>query len=128
LERTVADIGEFVPRGGWNIRECSRHDVDLADAFLILDLGLGAEWFARVTVSQADKLLKLRPVCWPLFALLFFESLLFRGKSFALPDSIIGATDGLGRANLRRALRQLEAGGLISIRRQPPKPPQITIL
>ena len=48
LERTVADIGEFVPRGGWNIRECSRHDVDLADAFLILDLGLaaahGCEW------------------------------------------------------------------------------------
>ena len=47
LERSVADIGEFVPRGGWNIHECSRHDVDLADAFLILDLGLAAAHYVK---------------------------------------------------------------------------------
>jgi hypothetical protein len=86
------------------------------------------EWFARITVSQAEKLLKLRPVCWPLFAMLFFEGLLSRGKPFAMPDSILGATEGFSRANLHRTLCQLEECGLISIRRQAPKPPLIAIL
>ena len=56
LERGVADVGEFMPRGRRNIRQCSRHDVDLADAFLILNLGLAAAHYVtevrRVRVAD----------------------------------------------------------------------------
>jgi hypothetical protein len=86
------------------------------------------ELFARITVSQAEKLLGLNCMCWPLFTLLVFESLLARGKPFALPEDISDMTPGLSRANSRRALRQLEVHGLISIRRHTPKPSLITIL
>ena len=56
LERGVADVGEFMPRGRRNIRQCSRHGVDLADAFLILNLGLAAAHYVtevrRVRVAD----------------------------------------------------------------------------
>ena len=53
------------------------------------------ELFARITASQAEKLLKLDCMCWPLFTLLVFESLLARGKPFVLPDDISDVATGL---------------------------------
>jgi hypothetical protein len=38
LERAVADVSELMSRGRLNIYQCSRNDVDLANAFFILSL------------------------------------------------------------------------------------------
>ena len=84
--------------------------------------------FARVTATQAVKLFELDTVCWPLFVYLLFERLHASGKAFPLPTHQLSPVKGLSPAKLRRALRQLEGCGLISVAREPPKPPLITIL
>jgi DNA-binding MarR family transcriptional regulator len=90
-------------------------------------LAKSKEWFARITVSQAEKLRGLSGACWMLFTDLSFKNIDSRGKPFDLPDDISGDV-GLSPRNLLRVLDQLEARGLISVRRQAPKPPLITIL
>jgi hypothetical protein len=86
------------------------------------------EWFARLTVSRVEALKGPRShACWILFSALCLESFRVGGKPFPVPDDISDLTE-VSRGHLRRALRQLEECGLISIRRQPPKPPLITIL
>ena len=86
------------------------------------------DYFVRTTVSQAAKLLELEHVCWPLFTILLFEDFRVRGEAFTLPTGLLKAVKGLSPANLRRSLAQLEACGLISVVRNPPKPPLIKIL
>ena len=81
-----------------------------------------------MTVSQAEKLLELDHVCWPLFTILLFENFRQRGQPFILPTRQLNTVKGLSPANLRRALAQLEGCGLISVRRNPPQPPLITVL
>jgi hypothetical protein len=86
------------------------------------------ERFVITTVSQAERLLGLEHVCWPLFTILLFENFRHRGKPFTLPTDQLTAVKGLSRANLHRALVQLEARGLVSVVRNPPQPPLITVL
>jgi hypothetical protein len=83
----------------------------------------------KILVSHMEKLAPLRShACWMLFTILLFENIKSRGKPFTLPSGVAGSSKGLSRANLSRALHQLEECGLISIRRQAPKPPLIAIL
>ena len=86
------------------------------------------ERFVITTVSQAEKLIGLEHVCWPLFTILLFESFRQRGKPFSLPTGKLDTVKGLSPRNLRRALAQLERCGLISVTRRPPKPPVIAVL
>ena len=86
------------------------------------------EPFVKTTLSQAERLFQLKPVCWPLFTFLLFESFRCRGRPFTLPINELDTLKGLRQTNTRAALRQLEACGLISVLRQPPKPPEITVL
>ena len=73
-------------------------------------------------------MLELEHVCWPLFTILLFENFRQRGKPFILPTRKLATVKGLSPRNLRRALTQLETCGLISVTRNPPKPPLITVL
>ena len=83
----------------------------------------------KIFVSHVDKLVPLRSsACWMLFTILLFEDIESRGKPFILPSGVAGSSKGLSRRNLRRAVHQLEVAGLISIRRQAPQQPLITIL
>jgi hypothetical protein len=86
------------------------------------------ERFAIVTLSQAEKLIMLEHVCWPLFTILLFENFRQRGQPFILPTRQLNTVQGLRPTNLRQALIQLETCGLISITRNPPKPPLIAVL
>jgi hypothetical protein len=86
------------------------------------------ERFVITTVAQAAKLFELEHVCWPLFTILLFENLRRWGQTFVLPRRQLNTVKGLSRANLQRALAQLEGCGLISVTRNPPRPPLITIL
>ena len=62
-----------------------------------------------MTVSQAEKLLELDHVCWPLFTILLFENFRQRGQPFILPTRKLNTVKGLRPTNLRRALIQLES-------------------
>ena len=87
------------------------------------------ERFVITTASQAEKLIELEHVCWPLFTILLFENFRHRrGQPFSLPTGKLTTVKGLSPRNLRRALTQLETCGLISVTRSPPKPPLITVL
>jgi hypothetical protein len=86
------------------------------------------ERFVKVTLSQAEKLLQLDPVCWPLFIILSFENFRQRGQPFILPTRQLNTVKSLRPTNLRQALMQLETCGLISITRNRPKPPLIAVL
>jgi hypothetical protein len=79
-------------------------------------------------VSQRAVLFGLPHVCWPLFSILEQESFRHARKAFILPTGDLAAIRGLSRPRLRLLLRQMEAGGLISIQRRPAKPPLITVL
>ena len=67
-------------------------------------------------------------MCWPLFTILLFENFRQRGQPFILPTRQLNTVKGLSPTNLRRALIQLETCGLISVTRNPPKPPLIAVL
>ena len=84
--------------------------------------------FVMLTAPQAEKLLRLEHVCWPLFTILLFENFRQRGHPFILPTRQLNTVKGLRPTNLRRALMQLETCGLISITRIRPKPPLIAVL
>ena len=86
------------------------------------------EPFVKITLSQAERLFQLKPVCWPLFTFLLFESFRCRGRPFTLPIDKLDSLRGLRQTNTRAALRQLAACHLISVRRRPPKPLELTVL
>ncbi len=83
--------------------------------------------FARVTVAHATKLIELDTVCCLLFVLLQLERYRVYRETFALPTHRLRSVKGLSPANLRRALHQLEKANLISVVREPPKPPLVTV-
>ena len=86
------------------------------------------EPFVMLTLSHVERLLPLSRVCWPLFAILLFESFRARGEPFELPIHQLSAVKGLSPRNLPRALAQLEVADLIRIRRKgPPQPPLISV-
>ena len=87
-----------------------------------------SERFVMTTISQAEKLMRLGHVCWPLFTILLFEDFRRRGRPFSLPTHKLARVKGLSPRNLRRALTHLETCGLISVTHCPPKPPRITVL
>ena len=87
------------------------------------------EPFVMLTMPQLEKLFGLRSqACTLLFMTMLYENFRHRGKTFILPTDKLATLKGLSRPNLRRALLQLEACGLISVVRMPPKPPEITVL
>jgi hypothetical protein len=80
--------------------------------------------FIMISQAQQERLntLGLSP-CMRLFMALLWEDFRHRGRAFPLPAGKV-----LDPQAQRRALSRLEAGGLISVQRRPPKPPLITIL
>jgi len=80
--------------------------------------------FIMITQAQQARLdaLGLSP-CMRLFVALLWEHFRHRGRAFPLLTGKV-----LDPQAQRRALSQLEAVGLISVQRRPPKPPLITVL
>ena len=82
------------------------------------------EPFIMITQAQQERLdaLGLSP-CMRLFMALLWEDFRHRGRAFPLLTGKV-----LDPQAQRRALSRLEAGGLISVQRRPPKAPLITVL
>ena len=82
------------------------------------------ESFIMISQAQQERLdaLGLSP-CMRLFMALLWEDFRHRGRAFPLLTGKV-----LDPQAQRRALSRLEAGGLISVQRRPPKPPLITVL
>ena len=80
--------------------------------------------FIMISQAQQERLdaLGLSP-CKHLFMALLWEDFRHRGRAFPLLTGKV-----LEPQAQRRALSRLEAGGLISVQRRPPKPPLITVL
>jgi len=86
------------------------------------------EMFARVTVSQAERLLQLEPPAFvTIYLWLSFKNFEEHGLSFDWPTDTF-AKSGIDRWAQRRALIKLAQVGLISVERVPSKPPKITVL
>jgi len=84
--------------------------------------------FARVTVSQAERLLQLEPPAFvTIYLWLSFKNFEEHGLSFDWPTDTF-AKSGIDRWAQRRALIKLAQVGLISVERVPSKPPKITVL
>jgi CRP-like cAMP-binding protein len=85
--------------------------------------------FAKITLEQMARMHGLKSAaCWFLFAALSYENFRQRGRPFVLSIEKVITVTGLSRANLSRALSRLEACGVIAVARNPPRPPQITVL
>ena len=82
------------------------------------------ESFIMISQAQQERLdaLGLSP-CMRLFMALLWEDFRHGGRAFPLLTGKV-----LDPQAQRRALSRLEAGGLISVQRRPPKPPLITVL
>jgi hypothetical protein len=90
------------------------------------------ERFIKVTVSQIIKLADMgfNPTAF-IFFVVMLEATRHWGKPFAFPVEKIRLYGGSGERGISlraqyRVLAQLEKVGLVSVRRQPPKPPVIT--
>ena len=87
------------------------------------------EPFVKLTMAQLEKLFGLGSrACLLLFMVMLHENFRHRGKTFIMPTDKLAAQGGLSRRTQHWALLQLEACGLILVRRTPPKPPEITVL
>jgi hypothetical protein len=85
-------------------------------------------YYVKLHRVQTAQLRKLGPVAFELFALLLEESFEHRGKPFEFPATQLTALPGLSRANLHRALQQLQQSGLVSVTPRPPnRPPLISV-
>jgi hypothetical protein len=85
--------------------------------------------FVKLTLLQLEKLFGLRSqACTLLFLAMLHENFRHRGKTFILPTDKIATLGGFSRRTQHRALLRMEACGLISVKRMPPKPPEIAIL
>lgn len=81
------------------------------------------EPFIMISLAQQQKLGALVSPCMRLFLALMWERFRHWGQAFPLPTGKVLAPQAQ-----RRALMRLEAIGLISVQRRPPKPPLITVL
>ena len=92
------------------------------------------ERYVKITVSQLVKLsdLKVDQTTF-IFFVMMFEATRHWGKPFIFPAEALrkhGGSDerGISLRTQRWVLTRLEKIGLISVQRQPPKPPVITVL
>lgn len=87
------------------------------------------ELFVRITMSQANRLLKLKPPAYvTIFLLLALESFKAHGQPFLWPADTLHKL-GFGRWTQWQVMGKLVQAGLISARRvSPKKPPKVTIL
>jgi hypothetical protein len=86
------------------------------------------ERFIRVTLSQADRLRKLKPPAFvTVFLLLSAESFRAHGRPFILPVDTLDKW-GFSRCTQWRAVIRLANAGLIQVERVPSKQPKITLL
>jgi hypothetical protein len=87
------------------------------------------ELFVKLTIPQLNKLVGLRsPSGVSIFMLMLHENFRHRGKPFILPADKLAAHGGFNPRTQRRALLELEARGLISVRRRNRKSPEIAVL
>lgn len=85
-------------------------------------------WFTKIHDVQMDTTLRLGLIAFALYAILAREHRRHHGQAFELKIGALVTLDGLSERNLRRTLHQLENCDLISVQRNPPKPPVITVL
>jgi hypothetical protein len=87
------------------------------------------ELFIRLTVSQADRLLRLNPPAFvTIFLLLALESFKAHGQPFPWPAATLRKW-GFSRWIQWQVMGRLEEVGLISTKRvSPKKPPKVTVL
>ncbi len=92
------------------------------------------ERFIKITISQIIKLVDLEfdPTTF-IFFVVMVEATRHWGKPFVFPAEQLrlhgGANErGISLSAQYRALARLEKVGLISVQRQPPKPPIITVV
>jgi hypothetical protein len=88
------------------------------------------ETFIRITLSQANRLLQLKPPAFvTIYLLLSLEHFRKHGQPFAWPTDTLVAKFGIGQRTQQRVLVELVQAGLISVVEQgPPKPPLVTVL
>jgi hypothetical protein len=87
------------------------------------------EPFVKLTIPQLNKLFGLRsPASVFIFMVMLHENFRHRGKPFILPADKLAAHGGFSHRTQRRALLQLEACGLVSVRRGNRKSPEIAVL
>jgi hypothetical protein len=86
------------------------------------------EPFVKLTTSQLEQLFRLKsPSSVCIFMVILHENFRHRGKPFIFPAGKLAAQGGFSPRTQRRALLQLEACGLILIRRKNRELPVITI-
>ena len=86
------------------------------------------ELFVKLKIPQLEQLFHLRSaasVC--IFMVMLHEDFRHRGKPFILPAEKLAAHGGFNARTQRRALIQLEACGLISVKRRNRELPVITL-
>jgi hypothetical protein len=87
------------------------------------------ERFIRVTLSQANRLLWLKPQAFvATYLLLSLESFKAHGQPFTWPADTLTIKFGINRLAQWRAMAKLVQAGLISVEQAPPKPPKVTVL
>jgi hypothetical protein len=87
------------------------------------------ETFIRITLSQANRLLKLNPPAFvTIYLVLSLEGLKAHGLSFTFPAKMLTDKFGFSRCTQWRAVVPLVKAGLIAVERVPPKPPKIRVL
>src|SRR5260221_14441607 len=118
--------GKLVARTAEEHAELQRQK---AEAALPLRMPRSKESFVKLTISQLNKLFDLRsPASVFIFMVMLHENFRHRGKPFILPADKLAAHGGFKPRTQRRVLLQLEACGLISVRRRNRKSPEIAVL
>jgi hypothetical protein len=100
-----------------------------AEAASPLRMPRSKEPFIKLTVLQLNKLFGVRsPAGVLIFMVMLHENFRHRGKPFILPADKLAVHGGFKPRTQRRALLQLEACGLISVRRRNRNSPEIAVL
>ena len=120
-------------RGGKLVERTAEEQAELqrrkAEAASPSRMPKSKEPFVKLTISQLNKLFGVRsPAGVLIFMVMLHENFRHRGKPFILPANKLAAHGGFNPRTQRRALLQLEACGLISVRRGNRKSPEIAVL
>ena len=120
-------------RGGKLVERTAEEQAELqrrkAEAASPSRMPKSKEPFVKLTIPQLNKLFGVRsPAGVLIFMVMLHENFRHRGKPFILPANKLAAHGGFNPRTQRRALLQLEACGVISVRRENRKSPEITVL
>jgi hypothetical protein len=120
-------------RGGKLVERTAEEQIELrrrkAEAASPTRIPKSNELFVKLTIPQLNKLFSLRSRASVfIFIVMLHENFRHRGKPFILPSNKLAAHGGFTHRTQRRALLQLGNCDLISVRRMPRKPPEITVL